>query len=272
MNERKLKNNVVRYFAITFFITWLLWLPGVIDSQTSLSIPDAIVLPLAYIGMFIPSLIGITFVIKEKQYGIFKKWMNIRLGWYWLIILFLIPLCGLGAHLVNIIVADGTFPEMPNLLLLPLQFIALLLIGGPVNEEFGWRGYALPKLQTKFTAFTSSILLGVIWVIWHVPAFFIDEAPQAKLPFVQFSITLIAVSVLMTWVQNNTGQSLWPALILHTTMNFTNEIFPLFNSDTNNYTPWIFANIILVIVTLIVILYYGTDLLPKKVNEYCLRQ
>lgn len=257
-------NNVIRFFLTTFFFTWLLWLPGVLASHTSLSIPENIVLPLAILGTFMPSLFGIIFVKKEKQKGIFRKWFHVRLGWYWLPVFLLIPLGGLGSHLINWLVADSAFPKLPNLLMLPLQFVGILLIGGPVNEEFGWRGYALEKLQAKFTALTSSLLLGGVWAVWHLPAFFIDGAPQAKLPFLQFSITVMAASVFMTWLQNNTRQSLWPALIIHTMINFTNVLFPLIDLETNNYTPWIYANVILVMMALIITWLYGAEALSKR--------
>lgn len=261
------KNNMIRFLLPTFFFTWLLWLPGILATHTSLSIPEKIIFPLLILGTFMPSLFGIIFAKKEKQQGLFRKWFNVRLGWYWLPVILLLPLGGVGAQLLNRVVSGVPFPKMPNLLILPAQFIGILLISGPINEEFGWRGYALGKLQAKYNALTSSLVIGMIWVVWHVPVFFIEGAPQSRMPFIQFSITLMAASVLMTWAQNNTRQSLWPALIIHTTINFTNELFPLINMETNNYTPWIYANVILVMMALIITLLYGADTLSKKIQE-----
>ncbi len=62
--------------------------------------------------------------------------------------------------------------EELNLIPLYLILVVLSPFQGPIGEEFGWRGYALPKLQNKYSPLTASLVIGVIWGVWHIPTFF----------------------------------------------------------------------------------------------------
>lgn len=255
-------SNVSIFLIITFLITWLFWLPGLLVSHTSLVSIKPAVLPLALLGTFVPSVAGIIFARREKEEGMWRRWFNARLGWFWIPVIFLLPVGGVAAHAINWYLNGEFRVEAPDFLMLPLQFV-LNLFTGPVTEEFGWRGYLLPCLQRKLNALNASLLTGVIWVFWHIPAFFITGAPQAQLPFLQFALTTILVSIIITWVQNNAQQSLWPALIIHTTLNLTNELFPLFDTETGNALPWTYANVLLALVTIGLVGRYGFRTLTR---------
>ncbi|HSN23841.1 MAG TPA: CPBP family intramembrane glutamic endopeptidase, partial [Methylomicrobium sp.] len=92
-----------------------------------------------------------------------------------------------------------------------------LLIIGPLSEEIGWRGYALERLQTRWNALTSSLMVGLAWGLWHLPLFFMVGTSQHELgiPFIGFLVGMMANSILYTWLYNNTKQSLWSAILLH---------------------------------------------------------
>jgi membrane protease YdiL (CAAX protease family) len=93
------------------------------------------------------------------------------------------------------------------------------LISGPLGEETGWRGFALPRLQEKFSAFTASVLLGLIWAFWHVP-FYLDPVQRAKhIPFLIFIVIDVALALLFTWIYNNTGGSLVATVLAHFSFN-----------------------------------------------------
>ena len=64
-------------------------------------------------------------------------------------------------------------------------FAYVLVLGGPLGEEIGWRGYALDRLQPRFTPMLASVLLGVAWGVWHLPLFFSDGAVQQQIPIVR---------------------------------------------------------------------------------------
>jgi membrane protease YdiL (CAAX protease family) len=84
---------------------------------------------------------------------------------------------------------------------LPTLAIALFL--GPI-EEFGWRGLALPLLQRRFTPFWAGLILGIIWAVWHIPAFLIGGTPQSAWSFAPYFAGIIAASVIIVWLNRRT--------------------------------------------------------------------
>src|SRR5690606_26340526 len=91
---------------------------------------------------------------------------------------------------------DPPFPFSPWTLVFPALLQSLLL--GPVGEEFGWRGLALPLLQRRFSPLWASLILGVVWAIWHVPAFLMSGTVQSAWAFGPFFLGLIAITVILT--------------------------------------------------------------------------
>lgn len=93
-----------------------------------------------------------------------------------------------------------------------LWAMVLMAIKGPI-EEFGWRGFALPLLQRRYTPFVAALVVGVVWGFWHFPAFLLSGAPQAGWSFPAFFTGSIALSVIMTPMFNAfRGSILLPAL------------------------------------------------------------
>ena len=98
-------------------------------------------------------------------------------------------------------------------------FALVLLIGGPFSEEFGWRGYMLPVLSGWLGWRKASLIIGVVWGIWHAPLFLIAGAPQAEMPFVLFLAGTIAMSVAFARLAVNTRFSVLPSIVLHWPIN-----------------------------------------------------
>jgi membrane protease YdiL (CAAX protease family) len=101
------------------------------------------------------------------------------------------------------------------------------LLGGPLGEEPGWRGYALPLLEARFGALPAALLLGLLWTGWHLPLFLI--AGWESLPLWSYSLVLIGVSVIMTWCVNIARFSVLTAIVMHAAFNtatrFLNGLF-----------------------------------------------
>ena len=99
-----------------------------------------------------------------------------------------------------------------------LNFVVFVLI---VGEELGWRGYALPRLLARRSALAASLILGVLWGLWHLPTFFVPGAPQHGLPITAFLLLTIAYSVLFTWIYLHTGGSVLLATLFHGAINLS---------------------------------------------------
>jgi membrane protease YdiL (CAAX protease family) len=107
-------------------------------------------------------------------------------------------------------------------------FVVVFFGGGPLGEEVGWRGFALPRMQPRFGPLRATLLLGFLWCFWHLPDF-LDSAAQGGGPgtgtarflvnFSLFSLVVMSLAVIMTWVFNQTRGSLLIALLLHASVN-----------------------------------------------------
>jgi membrane protease YdiL (CAAX protease family) len=105
--------------------------------------------------------------------------------------------------------------------LLPL--ILFMAVLGPV-EEIGWRGFALPILQRWLVPFWAGLVLGVIWAVWHLPAFMLSGTPQSAWGFMPFLAGSVACSVILTSLFNDARGSILLAMLFHFQMN--NPLWP----------------------------------------------
>jgi membrane protease YdiL (CAAX protease family) len=123
--------------------------------------------------------------------------------------------------------------SVPFLMFLPVIFLQQLLIGSSMGEEIGWRGYALPRLQANQGSLRGSILLGILWGIWHLPLWLTKGNAMQGNFLLWPLLELIATSILFTWVYNNTQGSLLLAVLFHTSIATTSlflasvETYPL---------------------------------------------
>lgn len=268
-------NGLWSFIILTFLLSWLAWLPGVLITNHYLE-PNEFVIQLdnilKWIGGLIPSLVALLLIYKEQGYngvkGLISRVFKLRLSYWYFPIFLIIPATLVLAHSINTLFGHP-FPNTPILsepwMILPLFLVFFIMVA---SEEFGWRGFALDKFQTKWSALTSSIILGTIWAIWHIPMFLSNGFGHhdLQLPFSQLFLTLVLVSILITWLQNNTG-SLAPAFILHAFINLSGEVLPLVDKNTEtqgNYTQWIFTNLILAIMAILVLKYWGTRTLTRN--------
>jgi uncharacterized protein len=116
-----------------------------------------------------------------------------------------------------------------------------MAIKGPV-EEIGWRGLALPLLQRRFSPIWAGLILGIIWGIWHLPAFLLSGTPQSAWSFTPFVIGAVAISVIVTPLFNKSrGSILLPALF-H--FQLINPLWP----DAQPYDTYLFVGMAVLVV------------------------
>jgi membrane protease YdiL (CAAX protease family) len=139
-----------------------------------------------------------------------RRWLrsNLRyripLRWY-VLALALPPvfIVSAGVVYVTFFGASYAFAGVPALWLFPLGLGVTFFLGGG-QEELGWRGFAQPALQEGLSAFTASLLVGVVWFVWHLPLFFVPGSSQAGLPVVPYAVGVIATAVVLGWLYNTT--------------------------------------------------------------------
>jgi membrane protease YdiL (CAAX protease family) len=136
----------------------------------------------------------------------------------------------LGAVVLPGVQATFQMPGLSLLLTYPISFIVSLVIGGQLGEEPGWRGFALPRLQRLRGPFVGSLTLGLLWAFWHLPYFWMPEWGTPKnsvIDVVWFVLADVALTIVYTWVFNNTKGSLLIVILVHASNDafFINQLF-----------------------------------------------
>ncbi len=182
--------------------------------------------PLFILAVYSPAISAIIIVISHTGWrglkGFFSRLFLWRCstGWYVFLLLGIPVLFALGAWMKG------------NLLVDPLPFetmgaafgaMAFMLVLGPV-EEFGWRGVALPLLQRKMAPLWAGMILGVIWGVWHLPAFFLSGTPQSGWGFMPFFLGAVSISIILTPMFNRAAGSILLPVLFHFQLN--NPLWP----------------------------------------------
>lgn len=215
------------YFIIAYALSWLVWVPlalsedgaGFLSFRSPIGVSASIVL-----GSFLgPSLAAFIMTgITEGREGIGRLLRRLVLwrvgpGWY------VFALIGIPMILVlGVIALPGALASFKGLasLVLPMPWLTLVvyvLFHGPLGEEPGWRGFALPHLQRRHGPLVGSLILGPLWALWHLPMFWAPawNFPPTLLNIVLFVFAAIPLTIVMTWVFNNTKGSLLIAVLGH---------------------------------------------------------
>jgi uncharacterized protein len=149
-----------------------------------------------------------------------------RVGWRWYAVVVLGPAgfslaVAVAYALLGGSWADAAPPVLGGetpLVLVPV-FLAVLFITDGLGEELAWRGFALPRLLTRYNALVASLILGVLWGAWHLPLVWTEGAPLYQQPVWLLLLDITAKSVLFTWVFLHTRGSVLLAALLHATTN-----------------------------------------------------
>jgi len=160
----------------------------------------------------------------------YVRW-RVQIRWY-LFVLLVIP----AAELLGAVVVPGAAASYQPvtaamLAAYPLALLSTLVLGGPLGEEPGWRGFALPRLQRSMGPLVGSVVLGVLWALWHLPLFWSGVWTPPTVPDIAMFIVMITgLTIVMTWVFNNARGSLLLTMLMHASFNtFANLVVaPLF--------------------------------------------
>ena len=243
------------YFIATFAWTWLIWGVAILMGAT---IETGAVFGL--LGVIGPMVMGIAFTyLTRDQEGRRDYWKRVidfkRIPGKWFLVIFLfVPILIILSALLDIITggSGATWGEAArNVLTNPVSILPSILFASliPFIEELGWRGYVLDRLQEKRSALVSSLILGVLWSLWHLPLFFVPGSYQAglgvgTLAFWLFMIGIVPLNLPFTWIYNNTGRSTLAVILFHSMVNFTGELIALTErADTYSILLWFVAAI-----------------------------
>lgn len=182
--------------------------------------------PLFVLAVYAPAIAAFTLVLTKQGRGGLKRFLGRLLLWrapalWWAFLIAGIPLIYIIGSALKGNLSAYALPF--DTIGAALGAIGFMLILGPI-EEFGWRGVALPLLQRKLVPFWASIALGLIWGLWHLPAFLLSGTPQSEWGFTPFLLGAVSISVILTPLFNTSGGSILLAMLFHFQLN--NPLWP----------------------------------------------
>lgn len=232
------EHTVFWYFLGVFVLAWGLWIAAGVWFP-------AYFLPATLLGAWAPTLVAILLIWRRGGKAGVKRFLagllRWRVGWHWYAVVLLsvpslagltrIIYAALGGESPQLTYPAGIPPSAPLPLVVVGSFFVGIILGGPLAEDVGWRGFILPELHKRLTAFAAALLVGVVWVIWHLPFFWFEVGGRVigYVPLPWFALLTIAWSVLFAWVYFNTHSLLLPVLF-HASINTTLGLFGILNA------------------------------------------
>lgn len=229
------QHRLVAFFALAFALSWYPWILALMRERTSGPNP---------LGPLVAAII-----VTASVYGrsglreFFSRLVRWRVGAKWYAITFAVPVlfCLMAVAITLCFVPR---PQISALSIeqmreVPERFLFILLFIG-LGEEPGWRGFALPQLQTKYSPLIASLILAPLWALWHLPLIG-NEFPWPIVP--AFVLSVFGATFMLTWVFNGTKGSVLLPMLFHATVNTVGAglIFPLFSGTALVLLWWIYS-------------------------------
>lgn len=257
MDDRNLikRYPVIAFYILAFVFSWLGWIPQTLRARGVFLFDSPL---LSFLGSGGPTLaaVVVVLVLREKDgiRNLFGPLFRLRVSAWWFLFVFgfwfvvTANALGVGAIFGQAFPAVGEFAWVS---LLPIFVIMLL---SNVWEEIGWRGFALPRLQEKYTDLKIVFIMGFLWSLWHLPLMLNPSSPMSGLPWYWEILFSLSLTVIYTWLYVNTARSLFFVSVFHAMSNTVAFALLELGAFVSSY---IFVVSVTTIVALVIILIYG---------------
>ncbi len=252
-----LKGSPLTFFVLVFALALPFWLLGALVKH----VPLPINLPVSALQFVCPLIAAFILVYREEKLSGVKRLLKsvfdlkrIKHKIWYVPIIFLMPLIMVLSYGVMLLLGRPLPAPYIPFLLIPIFFVVFFLPAA--CEEVGWTGYITDPMQDRWSAFTTSLILGSVWAIWHA----IPEL-QANTPaWVAGQLfSTIGWRILIVWLYNNTGKSVLAAILFHDMVNVSEFSFPNYGS---HYDP-VITGAITAITVVIVTFLWGSKTLAR---------
>lgn len=216
--------SVVVFYILAFVISWIGWLPIILNSQKYFSASAIFIKAFLIFPAASPVLAAViarrVIYTGENRENLFKLFLNYRVKFVWYLAATLVPLTILlFTKLCELFINPSNEPSLPAGTLSDVLIILLVSLMANPCEEIGWRGFALPRLQNLYNPLIASVIIGCLSGLWHLPFFYWNESPMSAYPFLPWFIGTICVAFIATWLFNNTNRSLLIVSFFHISLN-----------------------------------------------------
>ena len=254
--------KIMLFFVFAFLWSWIIWTPfvlpyfGIYEMTETL---EGLLMLAIMLGAFGPLVSALILTFKEggKQ-GVkvyFKRVLNFKVNWKFYILAFFVSFgVTMLAHYVTIGFSIGDLPnnlfpdelDIPVYILVIPYTIMIMLVGGG-QEEFGWRGFIQDPLQDKLGIIKASLLIGLLWGLWHGPLWLIEGEGHSYYSFLAFVLYTTSWSLTIGIIYNMSGKKMIIPWLMHTFSNVSVPFFPVLISDhvpQPGYWVWVIINIL----------------------------
>jgi membrane protease YdiL (CAAX protease family) len=226
------RSSLIGFFFCAFAFSWLCWLPIVAASlgYIDLPLPQRLLTTLGQFGPFFAAILMTT--LQAGKPGLLESGRSLvrwKVHPIWFGVALLLPPVSFLVAIAANYLASGVAPAFKPVSIFYdvfINFFLILVYGGPLGEELGWRGFALPRLQSDQSQVVASIILGVAWAVWHLPIFLMAGAFTIP-AFALYIVGTIPLTILFTWLFNNTRGSVLLAMLFHGSINTSYIILPI---------------------------------------------
>jgi membrane protease YdiL (CAAX protease family) len=251
------RHPIITFFVLSYVISWVaypMWASGLY--------------PIAPVFSFAPFLVALLVLAitqgKSGVGGLLRRMVRWRVGLKWYVAALLIPAgITVAAAVLNVVLGAQapSSAELGSWTGLLVTFLAVLLIPGLGGawEEPGWRGFALPRLQSGRSALFASLILGVLIAGWHLPLMFVGQVHYADL------LTIMGAVIIFNWVFNNANGSVLIIMLMHATNNtISGQLFgTMFSGADSVRQSWLVA-VLWCAVAIVVVVVAGPAHLSRK--------
>lgn len=256
------RNAVLTFFTLTFVLHSVILVVYLI-------IPF---LPLQILATWTPNISAVLVLMYliRKDSGVknlLKKWTKWRVApKYYLAAVS--PFAVVGGVTAIYLVLGGAPPgsELNFGFAMLLGTAILVIFTGATGEELGWRGFALPQLQSRFDALTASVLIGLWWGIWHIPSWFMLGQVITPMYVFTFMFGCVVESVFIAWLVNSTDGSVLMSSIFHYSMNISAGLFAALLGLITYEALGLMKALVYSVIVIILVIRYGRQHLSSKLS------
>lgn len=245
MNAWFKKRPIITFYILAFSITWLAWMPQASYSHGLFPFDSPIFYFVGGIGPMVAA-----YIVLRMQHGktAIEKLFSPLFRWKVSAIWYIVAVLGFAVILSAASALGGDLKEqLINLSITPaliIPFISYFVAAIP--EEVAWRGFVQPRIQTRYSALVSALIMGGLWALWHLPLLLNKNNVMSTYPKYLYFIELLADSIIYAWLFNSSSGSVLILTIYH---SFVNTFGILLNPDRLEQTAiTVFAAIIIIIV------------------------
>jgi membrane protease YdiL (CAAX protease family) len=255
--------RTLRFFVLVFALSVPLWILGAL---TGLQLTAG--LPISSLMTFCPLVAALVLSFRENKTGGMKELMKRTFEyrrirpkvWYAPIVLLMPGVMALSYGLMRLPFPSLQVPGPAA----PVMFLAFFVAAA--GEEVGWSGYAIDRMQGRWSALQAGILLGLVWAAWHIVPFV--QAHRSPAWIAWQCLCLVASRVLITWIYNNTGRSVSATILHHVLINVVSVFFPTIGLQYDPRTTGLIITVAAAVVTVV----WGPRTLTRRAEMYESRQ